>query len=304
MNGNILITGGSGTLGHAIVRTAERDGWDATFTIYSRSELRQAQMRTRHSRCRYILGDVRDFDRLSAAIAGHDIVIHAAAMKRVDECERQPSECFATNVQGSLNVVRACITNGVKNCIGISTDKACRAITAYGASKLCMESLFQGQSGKVTHFTLVRYGNVVASNGSVIPIWRDKAARGEPLPITDKRCTRFWMAPSDAVKLIVDAADTYYPGVIVVPKMGALSLVEMAEIIAPGAELVETGLRSLEKVHEDLVHAEELTKEIGRDQFWIRQPGGTLGHRYTSDAAPRLTREQFLAMLKEAESYD
>lgn len=302
LTGNILITGGTGTLGMAIVRAAE--SWDCAITIYSRSELKQAEMRARYPKLRYVLGDVRDYERLNAAIAGHDIVIHAAAMKRVDECERQAGECFATNVQGSANVVRACIANGVDRCVGISTDKACRAITAYGASKLAMEALFQAQSGKVTQFTLVRYGNVVASNGSVIPIWREKAVCGEPLPITDRRCTRFWMAPSDAVGLIVDAASTYYPGVIIVPKMGALSLVDMAEMIAPGAETVEMGLRSLEKVHEDLVHTEEVAKEVGRDQFWVRQPGGALGHCYTSDTAPRLTREQFLAMLEEAESYD
>lgn len=306
LTGNILITGGSGTLGHAIVRTAEREGWDARFTIYSRSELRQAQMRARHPKVRYVLGDVRDAERTAAAIAGHDVVIHAAAMKRVDECERQPAECYATNVIGSMNVVRACVLHGVGRCVGVSTDKAVRAITAYGASKLCMESLFQAQPSRPTYFTLVRYGNVVASNGSVIPIWRDKAARGEPLPITDKRCTRFWMAPSAAVRLIVDATQTYYPGVIIVPRMGALSLVEMAGIIAPGAEFTETGLRSLEKIHEDLIHTDELVQEntVDAGQFWVRQPGGTLGHVYTSDHAPRLTRDQFLAMLSEAESYD
>lgn len=303
LTGNILITGGSGTLGHAIVRTAEREGWGCTFTIYSRSELRQAQMRVRHPNARYVLGDIRDYDRLASAITGHDLVIHAAAMKRIPECEAHPSECYQTNVLGSMNVVRACIAGGVRRCVGISTDKACRAITAYGASKLAMEALFQAQQGSRTIFTLVRYGNVVASNGSVIPLWREKAAKGEPLPITDIRCTRFWMAPSEAVGLIVDAASTYYSGVTIVPKMGALSLVEMAGIIAPGTDLVETGLRSLEKIHEDLVHPEETAKEIGH-QFWLRQPGGVLGQSYTSDTAPRLTKAAFLSMLAEAESYE
>jgi UDP-N-acetylglucosamine 4,6-dehydratase/5-epimerase len=302
LTGAILVTGGSGTLGHAIVRTAEREGWDCSFTIYSRSELRQAQMRARHPRCRYVLGDVRDAGRTAAAIAGHDLVIHAAAMKRIPECEEQPAECYATNVLGSINVVRACIAGGVKRCVGISTDKACRAVTAYGASKLAMEALFQAQPGKPTAFSLVRYGNVVASNGSVIPLWRERAKQGQPILLTDARCTRFWMAPSEAVQLIVHAAHTYYSGVIVVPKMGALSLVEMAEIIAPGAESHETGLRSLEKIHEDLIHPEETAKEA-HGYYWVRQPGGILGHSYTSDTAPRLTRDQFLTMLEEAESY-
>ena len=309
MEGNILITGGSGTLGHAIVRTAEREGWDCTFTIYSRSELRQAQMRVLHPHLRYVLGDVRDHDRLAATIVGHDVVVHAAAMKRIPECEQHPSECCATNVGGSVNVVRACIAAGVKRCIGISTDKACRAVTAYGASKLAMEKLFQSQAETPTIFTCVRYGNVVASNGSVIPIWRGQAARGEPLTVTDPGMTRFWLAPSNAVQLVEWAAsEGWGPGLVIVPRLAALSIAELAHIIAPGADIVPTGLRSIEKRHEDLIHVDEFASET-KNHYVI---GGSLlatdypiaGHAYTSDTAPRLTREQFLAMLEEAESYD
>lgn len=302
LTGNILITGGSGTLGHAIVRTAEREGWDCTFTIYSRSELRQAQMRAKHPHCRYVIGDVRDADRIAAAAAGHDLVIHAAAMKRIPECEAQPDQCYQTNVIGSMNVARACLYAGVKRCIGISTDKACRAVTAYGASKLAMEKLFQAQADGSCVFTCVRYGNVVASNGSVIPLWRDKAARGEPLPITDRRCTRFWMAPSAAVQLIVEAS-ARSAGVIVVPKMHSLSLIEMAAFIAPEAKTIETGLRSCEKIHEDLVHEDEPSDEPNPNRYWI-YPHGELGNRYTSATAPSLTPDQFLAMVREAETYD
>ena len=132
LSGNILITGGSGTLGHAIVRAALQEAWDCTFTIYSRSELRQAQMRQKYPNLRYVLGDVRDYDRLSAAVAGHDVVIHAAAMKRIPEAEQQPINCYETNVIGSMNVARACVAGGVRRCVGVSTDKACRAVTAYG----------------------------------------------------------------------------------------------------------------------------------------------------------------------------
>lgn len=301
LSGAILITGGSGTLGHAIVRTAERENWDCTFTIYSRSELRQAQMRMKHPHCRYVLGDVRDYERLAAAVAGHDLVIHAAAMKRIPECEQHPSECYATNVLGSMNVVRACVAGGVKRCVGISTDKACRAVTAYGASKLATEKLFQAQPEQPTIFTLVRYGNVVASNGSVIPLWRDTAARGEPLPITNPNMTRFWMAPSDAVDLI-ELAARRSQGQILVPKMRSLSIVEMAEAVVPGAPHHVVGLRSMEKQHEDLVHTDEEALDYGSAGFLVGS--GTWGHSYTSDTAPRLTREQFLAMLEEAESYE
>jgi UDP-N-acetylglucosamine 4,6-dehydratase len=306
LSGNILVTGGSGTLGRAIVRTAERERWDCSFTIYSRSELRQAQMRSKHPHCRYVLGDVRDYDRLAAAVAGHDLVIHAAAMKRIPECEANPAECYATNVQGSINVARACIVAGVKRCVGVSTDKAVRAITCYGASKLALETIFRAQPSTPTIFTLVRYGNVVASNGSVIPLWRQQASEGRPLTITDRRCTRFWMAPSTAVELIVNAAQQ--DGGIVVPKMAALSLVEMADIVAPGSDTTETGLRSCEKIHEDLIHEDEPVVDCGT-MFMVGAwhdvtTHSALGHRYTSDTAPRLSREAFLAMLDEAESYE
>lgn len=302
LSGNILITGGSGTLGHAIVRTAEREEWPCTFTIYSRSELRQAQMRQKHPRCRYILGDVRDYDRTAAAIAGHDLVIHAAAMKRVDECERQPGECIATNVAGSLNVVRACLWHSVPRCIGIGTDKQVKAITVYGASKLLMAGLFANSRTGATIFTMARYGNVIASNGSVIPLWRKQAASGQPLTITDRRCTRFWMAPSDAVRAIVRASVLEH-GATYVPRMGVLSLPEMARIIAPEADQVEVGLRATEKIHEDLIHEDEIACEVGVDGFVVGA-FGLSGTRYTTEYAPKLSAEQFQAMLAEAESYD
>jgi UDP-N-acetylglucosamine 4,6-dehydratase/5-epimerase len=306
LTGSVLITGGTGTLGNAIVRTAYQEGWDCSFTIYSRSELLQAQMRQRYPRLRYILGDVRDYDRLAAAVVGHDLVIHAAAMKRIPECEAQPAECYATNVQGSINVVRACIAGGVTRCVGISTDKNVRAITAYGASKLQMEKLFQVQHQEPCAFTLARYGNVVASRGSVIPLWRKQAAEGKPLTITDRRCTRFWMSESTAVGLVVMAADPVglRAGQIVVPKMAALPIVDLAHIIAPGSDTVEVGLRSCEKLHEDLVHADELAVEVKHGFVIGTGEGATTGHTYTSDTAPRLTREQFLSMLAEAEAHE
>lgn len=306
LSGNILITGGSGTLGHAIVRTALAEKWDCTFTIYSRSELRQAQMRQRHSSLRYVLGDVRDSERLNAAVAGHDVVIHAAAVKRIPEAEQQPINCYETNVIGSMNVVRACIAGGVKRCIGVSTDKACRAITAYGASKLAMEKLFQAQHTGPCIFTLVRYGNVVASNGSVIPLWRKQAEQGKPLTVTDPEMTRFWMGESDAVKVIERAAVEMRTA-IVVPKMRSLSLAEMAHIIAPDAPLHVTGLRSAEKRHEDLVSEDEPCVDKGDVYLlglWSMHWGDTGGTRYTSYDAPRLTPQAFRAMLAEAEAHE
>jgi UDP-N-acetylglucosamine 4,6-dehydratase len=258
-------------------------------------------MRVKHPHLRYVIGDVRDAERLTAAIVGHDTVIHAAALKRIPECEAQPTECYWTNVFGSMNVVRACIAGGVERCIGISTDKACRAVTAYGASKLAMEKLFQAQAEAPTIFTCVRYGNVVASNGSVIPLWRDAASRGEPVHITDPEATRFWMPPSAAVELIqLSAMDI--PGSVLVPKMSSLSLCELANIVAPGAKQQTIGWRSVEKRHEDLVAIDEPAVELHRHyRLWAAEiPGAS----YTSDTAPRLTSAQFLAMLEEAATYD
>lgn len=302
LSGNILITGGSGTLGQAIARTALRDNWNCDITIYSRSELRQAQMRQSYPSLRYVLGDVRDYERLAAAVTGHDIVIHAAAVKRIPEAEQQPINCYETNVIGSMNVVRACITGGIGRCIGVSTDKACRAITAYGASKLAMEKLFQAQHAEPCAFTLVRYGNVVASNGSVIPLWRDQAKIGHPLTVTEPEMTRFWMGESDAVNLIQQAASAL-PGTITVPKMRSLSMAELAHIIAPHSDIRTIGLRSVEKRHEDLVHTDEAAADAG-DVFIVGQPHGTTGHSYTSYDAPRLMPAAFRAMLAEAEAHD
>lgn len=298
LTGNILITGGSGTLGQAIIRTAEKERWDCSITVYSRSELRQAELRQRYPRVRTILGDVRDYDRLAAAAAGHDLVIHAAAMKRIPECEADPGECYKTNVAGSANVVRACLAAGVARCIGISTDKACAAITTYGASKRMMEGLFQAAPRGGTVFTLVRYGNVLASNGSVIPIWRSQAAAGQPLTITDRRMTRFWMTERDAVATIERAAREI-PGSIYVPKMGALNVAMMASYIAPHSDTVETGLRSTEKLHEDLVHPFEPAVELNNHfRLWGAEKPGVA---YASDLAPPIDKLTFYRMLAESE---
>lgn len=299
LTGNILITG-NGTLTRAILRQAKAEAWDATFTIFSRNETRLDATRRRWG-VRTLIGDVRDAQAVSAAIAGHAVVIHGAAMKRIPECEQQPAECVATNVQGSLNVARACQAHGVKLAIGISTDKACRASTAYGASKLMLEAIWRNQPASDTTFVAVRYGNVVASNGSVIPIWREQAQGGKLLSITDTRMTRFWMSPADAVTLIVKAA-AGHNGDVWIPKMGGLPLVRMAEILCPGAKVAETGLRSAEKLHEDLVAQDEPATETA--EHFILRKLGTLGHSYDSYRCPHLTPAAFLSMLHDAEDLE
>lgn len=298
LSGNILITG-AGTLANAIVRTAEAENWNAQFTIYSRSENTQALMKRRYPQCRYVLGDIRDYDRLAAAMTGHSLCLHTAALKRLPECEAQPTECIQTNVIGSMNVARACIAGGVERCVGISTDKACASVSTYGASKRLLESIFTTANGQETIFTLCRYGNVLASRGSVIPLWREQAARGEALTITDARMTRFWMSEDDAVDT-VELAAGLQPGEMLVPKMKALSIIEMAAILHPDVPTREIGLRSIEKLHEDLVHFDERVLEF--PSMCLLSPAGTTGYRYSSDVAPRLSADQFLHMLEIAEA--
>jgi len=296
MNGQILITGGTGTLGHAIMTVAQRDGWNCRFTIYARSELRLAQTKHKFPRIRTIIGDVRDYDRLAAAVVGHDTVIHAAALKRIPECEANPRECYLTNIVGSENVARACLGN-VGTVIGISTDKACQAVTTYGASKLILESIFLSYDkiSKYTNYSLVRYGNVVASNGSIIPLWEKQYALGNRLTITDIGMTRFWMSPYDAVKSIDHAYCN--AGYIYVPKVSSCSMVSLANHLFPSCDFQEVGLRSNEKLHEDLVSVDELSSDC---ECGFLVGIGSRGSSYRSSIAEHLRMENFDRMLADA----
>lgn len=294
----ILVTGGSGTLAKALlVYNPDHD-----YTLFARNESRLAVMKQKFPWAKTLIGDVRDYDRLEAACAGHDVVIHAAAMKRIPECEAEPRECYLTNVVGSLNVIRACQATGVKQCVGISTDKACQAVTAYGASKLMMERLFAAQAGE-TAFTTVRYGNVVSSNGSVIPMWRDQRKHYQPLSITDPCMTRFWMSPRDAVTVIQEALTATGPGMTVVYKARALGVLETIwALFGEQAETDTIGLRSHEKLHEALVHPDEPVHR--GERTYVIGAGGATGHAYTSADCPRLAKDDFLAMLREAEDLE
>lgn len=298
----VLITGGTGTLGHAIVMKSMRENWGTDFTIFSRSELRLSQMKARFPQIRTVIGDVRDLERLQAVVAGHDGVIHAAALKRIPECETDPRECYLTNIVGSMNVVRAC-RNVVSWVVGISTDKACQATTTYGASKLLLESIFLAPDQKLseTRFHLVRYGNVVASNGSVVPIWREAFERDLPLPITHTEMTRFWMSPFDAVQTIQNCLK-FPPGQIYVPKVQAASMVQLARHLFRGCRFQVIGLRSTEKLHESLVGPDELSDD-GENHILIT-PSGTSGLEYRSDSARELSFQEFSRMLQEAEEVE
>jgi UDP-N-acetylglucosamine 4,6-dehydratase len=297
----LLITGGSGTLGNALVKRLYESH---QITIYSRSELLQAQMRQKYPECRYVLGDVRDRELLSAAIAGHDTVIHAAAMKRIPECEAQPGICHEVNVIGSEYVAHACNVHGIEQCIGISTDKACQPVTVYGASKLMMERIFQVQPEGGCQFKLVRYGNVLESRGSVIPLWRNQHTNGDPVTLTDRRMTRFWMSPTQAVDTILRAFELE-DRCILVPKVKALPIYDMARfIVGEEVTFTEVGLRSVERLHEWLVSPDEAAREF-TDCFIIDRNGGreSIGkYSYCSLDAPRIHADEFREMLAEVEA--
>lgn len=304
-SGNIFMTGGTGTLGCSIIWLAEQNNWDASITVYSRDEFKQAQLRARFPWVRTVIGDVRDFERVELAMAGHDIVFHLAAMKRIPECEANPGECWLTNVVGSSNVLMAAIHNRVNSIVGISTDKACRAITAYGASKRLMESIYRAATNSI-HSTLVRYGNVVSSRGSVIPIWKKQFAEAGKIEITALDMTRFFMSPLEAAQLAIEALDIA-PGLVLVPKMESIRIIDMAHWALEGFEdkhAVEVGRRSLEKLHEDLISPDEPVDE-DEDVFLMGESEtAELGRSWTSDQAPHLAKSHFEQMTADALAVD
>lgn len=305
LTGSVLITGGTGTLGHAIARRVRRDAMPCRLTIYSRDPMRQAAMRREYPEHRYVLGDVCDQLALMYAAAGHDLIIHAAAQKHIPQAEAAPDHCYAVNVTGSQNVLRAAALGGAQQVLGISTDKACHPINAYGCSKLMMERLYQqfALAQSVVRVNLVRYGNVLGSTGSVIPVWDAALARGEMPKITDPDMTRFWLTSDQAVDLILFAL-TEPPGTVTIPRLPGLRMGRMFEYLHPNDGFGMIGLRPGEKMHEELLTAEETpfcSAGIG-EEYMRLYPVTTPAHfealyGYTSANAPELTRAELLAML-------
>lgn len=296
LSGHVLITGGAGSLGSAIIERAHDEGWDARFTVYSRDESKQAALRDRYADLTYRLGDIRDASTLARAMRGVDLVIHAAAYKRVPEAERESIACAEANVMGSIGVIDAALTAGVPKVIGISTDKAAHPINAYGQSKALMERLFQSQalSQQATAFHLVRYGNVLASRGSVVPALLSQVAKGEPITLTDPGMTRFWLTLDDAVDLVLRTL-TIEPGEILIPACHSASMADMAQAIAPDWPTRLIGDRGGEKCHETLMHEHESPFARWLDDGWAVRSLATRSlnlsperFAYTSDGAPRI----------------
>jgi UDP-N-acetylglucosamine 4,6-dehydratase len=274
---DILVTGGSGAFGNAFVRRALSDG-ARRVVVFSRGEAKQAAMRAELSddRVRYVLGDVRDADRIMDACRGVDIVVHAAAQKRVESCEADPREAVLTNVVGSLHVARACIERGVRKALILSTDKAAAPATLYGCTKLAAERAWLASNvyaaGTATRFAGTRYGNVLNSTGSVIPTWKAQAGQGHPITLTDPAMTRFYMPMSDAVDLVVLALTVMRGGDVYVPKLPAASVGDLAVAVAPGATWRTIGARPSEKLHETLISADESPYVHDVGDYYVIEP--------------------------------
>jgi len=299
----VLVTGGTGSFGkkfaeHALTRCDPK-----RVIIFSRDELKQHEMRLERTdrRLSFFVGDVRDRDRLYRAFkADVDLVIHAAALKQVPSCEYNPFEAIKTNILGAQNIIDAAIDCGVSQVLNLSTDKAVSPVNLYGATKLCAEKLFvQGNSyagSRPTRFSCVRYGNVIGSRGSVVPVFRAQRASGR-LSVTDERMTRFWLTIEHGVEFVIRCVGLMQGGEIFVPRVPSMSLMALAEAVAPGCEVDHTGIRPGEKLHETLVSIDEArhAARVGdmyviypEFQWWgahERPEGETLadGFSYTSD---------------------
>ena len=276
---SVLITGGTGSLGKALIDFLLKETKVRRIAIFSRDELKQHHLRIAlgdDPRLRWFLGDIRDLDRLKRALHGVDYVIHAAALKQVDTGEYNPMEFVKTNVLGSQNVSDASIEAGVKRVVALSTDKASSPINLYGATKLTADKLFIAANNYSfaygTTFSVVRYGNVMGSRGSVIPFFQDLAAQGKPLPITDLRMTRFWISIESAVRFVIDSLEMMTGGELYVPKIPSMKIVDLAHAVDSEAKLEEIGMRPGEKLHEEMISADDSRRTIILENRFVVTP--------------------------------
>ncbi|MEK7518460.1 MAG: UDP-N-acetylglucosamine 4,6-dehydratase (inverting) [Patescibacteria group bacterium] len=319
-NKTILITGGTGSFGQAMTEKLLTQYNPKSIRVYSRDELKQHDMRNSFKndlRLRFLIGDVRDLQRLQRALEGVDIVFHAAAMKQVPACEYNPIEAIRTNVDGAINVIDACLNNNVQKVVALSTDKAASPINLYGATKLCSDKLFIQANNYVgsrsIRFSVVRYGNVMGSRGSVIPLFRQQLKMGNQLTNTDKRMTRFWITLNQATDLVLSSLTIMQGGEIFVPKIPSMNMVDLALAMEPKADLKYIGIRPGEKIHEALITPEEGMRAIGLEDRYIIEPDSEWwktpkeysklrvpeGFSYTSDNNTQwLNREQMQKLLE------
>jgi UDP-N-acetylglucosamine 4,6-dehydratase len=320
----ILVTGGTGSFGKSLIDVMLREYHPAKLIVFSRDELKQHEMRVagfNHPNLRYFIGDVRDLDRLRRAMNGVDIVIHAAALKQVPACEYNPMEAIKTNILGSSNVIEAALDLGVEKVMALSTDKAVNPVNLYGTTKLAAEKLFVQSNayaaGSKTRFSCVRYGNVIGSRGSVVPIFIQQR-QNRKLTITDRRMTRFWLTLEQGVRFVIHCTELMHGGEVFVPKIPSMKIADLASAIAPGAQIEVIGIRSGEKMHEVLIHEDEARTTVELEDMFVVQPTAELwfghdwqekgrplpdGYRYASDTNPEwLSLEQIQAMVAPFES--
>ncbi len=273
----ILITGGTGSLGKKLTQIMLEKYHPKKLIIFSRDELKQSEMEQhfQNDALRFFIGDVRDQSRLHRALDGVDYVVHAAALKQVPAAEYNPFEAVSTNIIGAENVINEAIDHDVKRVIALSTDKAANPINLYGATKLCSDKLFvagNSYSGRHrTRFGVVRYGNVVGSRGSVIPLFKKQRDTGR-LTITDERMTRFWITLEQGAEFVIRCLGLMNGGEVFVPKIPSMSIMDLAQAIAPGCSIDFTGIRPGEKLHEIMVPADEARRTLVFDDFFLIQP--------------------------------
>jgi len=310
----VLITGGTGSLGKALTKQLLNEYHPKGIRIFSRDELKQWEMKSALAQeyktlpVSFLVGDIRDRKRVELATKGVHIIIHAAALKQVPSCEDNPLEAINTNIIGAQNVLYAALENKVEKVMAINTDKAVMPINLYGATKLCAEKLFiQGNTysgNRIPHFSVCRYGNVIGSRGSVIPLFQKQYAETGKVTITDKNMTRFWITLVQASNFILQAIEDMEGGEIFIPKMSSAAVATIAHAICPDAEIEIVGIRPGEKLHETLITKEEsvhTTMNIGKNRFEIRAIGKFNQFEYRSDNNPHwLALEQIKEMIKEA----
>jgi UDP-N-acetylglucosamine 4,6-dehydratase len=278
----VLVTGGTGSFGRQFVRTLLATQRPRKVVVFSRDELKQYEMAQEFDapQMRFFIGDVRDHARLVQAFDGVDFVVHAAALKHVPIAEYNPMECIKTNIRGAENVIQAAIAAGVSKVVALSTDKAANPINLYGATKLASDKLFTAANnvvgGRHTRFSVVRYGNVVGSRGSVVPFFRKMILGGaKALPITDERMTRFWITLQQGVDFVVKAFERMHGGEIFVPRIPSSRIVDLAEALAPGLKREIVGIRPGEKLHEIMCPLDDARLTIGFEDHFVIQPSIT-----------------------------
>ena len=316
----ILLTGGTGSFGQKFTQIVLEEHSPKVIRIFSRGEVLQQEMRQRFNdspKLRFFIGDVRDRERVYRAMGGADVVVHAAALKQVPTAEYNPIEAIRTNIDGAVNIVDAAIDCGVEQAMAISSDKAVHAVNLYGATKLVMERLFTQANvytgASETRFSCVRYGNVVGSRGSVIPLFLQQRQNGQ-VTITDERMTRFWITLEQGVRFAIDCIGRMHGGEVFVPKIPSMKVTDLANVIAPEAEKEVIGIRPGEKLNEILLTEEEAGHAKEFDDYFVIEPefpfweevrveGGKplpAGFRYTSDNNSQwLTRDELEKMMEE-----